>query len=124
MSPTAVGSRTTSYRPGGSSTGSAPASALAAAREPRTPPSTSDSRGPASRATPSAPAVRAMPSMLTSVVAPCATWPAELANAAVRYLVLQNPAVGSPPAASTNARTRPARSAGVAATMSSSTTPA
>ncbi|WP_375155094.1 hypothetical protein, partial [Micromonospora sp. 4G55] len=43
-SPTAAGSSTTSYRPGGSSTGSAAARALPAARAPSAAPSRSASR--------------------------------------------------------------------------------
>ena len=59
--------------------------------------------------------------MLASVAAPVADWPAEFANALVRYEVRQNPAAGRPPDASTNARTRAARCAGVAAITASST---
>ena len=47
-----------------------------------------------------------------------------LQNAALMYSVRQNPAVTSPPAASTKSRTRVARSSGVAWAVASSTVPA
>src|SRR5205823_5903487 len=88
-----------------------------------TAPSTSDSRAAATRAVPSLLGVRATPSMATSVLPPCALWPAELAKVARRCVVRQYPAVVSPAVASTKALTRWARSAGDAATSNSSTWP-
>ena len=58
-----------------------------------------------------------MPDIPHSAASPVRTCPAELTNAPVQWFVRTYPAVSSSPAASTNARTTCARSAGVAAAV-------
>src|SRR3954453_13997520 len=65
-----------------------------------------------------------MPSQIAEVAAPRPNWPVVDPSTEVTAAVCRNPAVDSPPAASTKARTPSARSAGEAASVAGSGWPA